>query len=125
MAKGKFEGQFASDKHIIQVGLEILTWEEDGVYFVYAPSLDLTGYNSTKEGAKKSFEDTLDDTLLYMERKSSLFDELERLGWTVNRKKMRVNSPDIEELMRDNSEIRDILNRPDVQKESHNVELVA
>ncbi len=125
MAKGKFSGQFSGDKHIIEVGLEVLTWEEDGVHFVYAPSLDLTGYDNTKEGAKLSFENTLKDTLVYMERKKSLFDELERLGWTVNRKKKRVNSPDLEELMKDNSEIESILNRPDVMKESHNVELVA
>lgn len=125
MAKGKFEGQFSSDKRIIQIGLEILTWQEDGVFFVYAPSLDLTGYDTTKEGAHAAFENTLDDTLLYMDRKGSLFDELERLGWTVNRKRKRVNAPHIDDLKKDNSEIEDLLNRSDVVKESHEVELIA
>lgn len=125
MAKGKFEGSFSGEKHIIKVGLEVLSWEEDGVFFIYAPSLDLTGYDTTKEAAQKSFENTLDDTLVYMERKGSFFDELERLGWTVNRKKKRVNAPHIEDLKKDNAEIEELLNRSDVVRESRNVELIA
>ena len=88
-----------------------------------APALDLTGYDKTEEEAKKSFSQSLDMALKYMHNKDTLFNELERLGWTVNRKKKRVNAPNLEEMMSDNDQIKEILNKTGVKKESKDVHL--
>ncbi|CAN5915363.1 hypothetical protein BH11BAC7_BH11BAC7_34810 [soil metagenome] len=123
MAKAQFKGSYKGNNFQILVDVNLLIWEEDGTHFVFAPALDLTGYDNTEEGAVKSFEHMLDTTLKYMEHKDSLFDELERLGWTVNRKKKRVNAPNISELMEDNAEFKNLYNRADVRRESREVKL--
>lgn len=62
-------------------------WEEEGIHFVFAPALDLTGYGNSEEEAKRSFEVTLAEFLQYTNNKQTFYDELEHLGWSVNRKK--------------------------------------
>lgn len=123
MAKSRYTGNFTGSKYRIDVNLDVYIWNEDGVYFAYAPALDLTGYDATEEKAKSSFSKVLDSTLKYMHNKETIFNELERLGWTVNRKKKRVNAPNIQELINDNEEFKNLLNKPDYKKERQGVQL--
>lgn len=123
MAKSRYSGKFAGKKYKIEVDLDVYIWSENGIYFAYAPALDLTGYDTTEEKAKASFSNVLDTTLHYMHNKDTIFNELERLGWTVNRKKRRVNAPDLQELMNDNEEFKNLLNKPDYKKERKEVQL--
>lgn len=123
MAKSRFSANYLGSKYRIDVNLDVYIWNEDGVYFAYAPALDLTGYDTTEDKAKESFSKFLDDMLSYMHNKDTIFNELERLGWTVNRKKKRVNAPGLEELISDNEEFKNVLNRPDYKKVRQGVQL--
>ena len=102
MAKGKLSASYQTDKHQIEIGVEVLTWAEDNIHFMYVPSLDVTGYGNTETEAKRSFKITLNEFIKYTFNKQTIFDELERLGWTVNRKKKRAQQPQKNELIEDN-----------------------
>jgi hypothetical protein len=123
MAKTNFQATFKSGKKKISVSLNLYIWDEEAVTFVYSPSLDLTGYGYNELEAKSSFEIVLEDFVNYTSNKNTVFDELERLGWTVNRKKKRVNAPNLEELKADNSTFKNLLNHPNVRQENKNVQL--
>jgi len=72
---------------IVTVGANVLLWKEDAIHYAFSPSLDITGYGKTESEAKRSFELMLDEFLDYTHSKGTIFKELERSGWTVNRKK--------------------------------------
>ncbi|MBI2257349.1 MAG: hypothetical protein HYU67_00435 [Flavobacteriia bacterium] len=123
MAKAHFQGTFNRGKYLINIGLSLYLWEEDNITFVYSPALDITGYGMDEKEAKHSFEITLKEFVDYTHNKNTIFDELENLGWTVNRKKKRIHAPDIEELKIDNDTFRNILKRGNVRQENKNIEL--
>lgn len=124
MAKARFKGTFNQGEYLISVSLSLYLWDEKGITFVYSPALDITGYGNSEEEAKKSFRVTLDEFVGYTHKKKTIFDELESLGWTVNRKKKRLHAPDLEELRTDNVAFRDLLKKNNVRSENQNVELV-
>ena len=123
MAKMHFQGEFSGSKFKVNVGLTLYFWEEDSFSFVYSPALDITGYGKNEDSAKKSFEYTLEEFIKYTHNKKTFFDELERLGWTVNRKKKRINAPNIDELISDNKTFKDLLTKSNIRKESREVVL--
>ena len=112
----QFNARYRGGKYIMTVQLEVLSWEERGTHFVYSPALDLTGYGDTLQEARESFEYTIEETLTYMENKGTIFDELERLGWLVNRKKRKVQAPDEDSLKKDNKEFARIIKMPGLNK---------
>lgn len=108
MSKVKFESTYNDGKNKVCVGLNLYLWDDEGVFYVYSPSLDITGYGNSQDEAKASFELTLGEFLNYTQNKKTLFEELEHLGWAVNRKKRRVHAPDINDLLEDNESFRNI-----------------
>lgn len=123
MAELHFQGSFNGGKYNINVGLSLFLWQEDGIHFVYSPSLDLTGYGKSEKEAKDSFQTTLSEFLSYTKNKNTIYDELEHQGWSVNRKKRRIHAPDFEEMLEDNEALKEILNKGGVQKATTNIEL--
>ena len=107
--------------YIMTVGVSVLLWEEAGIHYVFSPSLDITGYGKTEKESKRSFEVMLDEFVDYTHSKGTVYKELERLGWTVNRKKKRVKAPDHNELMSDNESYREIAMRAGVRSEQREV----
>lgn len=123
MAKEQFRGSFNGGEYNISISLSVYLWKEDNVYFVYAPALDITGYGNSDEEAKRSFEITLTEFLNYTNSKETFYDELEHLGWSVNRRKRRVHAPEFEDMLEDNKSLRDILNKGGLQRINRNIEL--
>lgn len=123
MAKVHFEGKFRSSSSDTLISLSLFIWEEQGLYYVFSPALDLYGYGKDEPEAKDSFEFNLNEFVTYTENKKTIFKELERLGWTTNRKKNRIKAPDMEEMMIDNVDLRSILSNPNIKQENTNVEL--
>ncbi len=120
MAKeGRFSGSFATGSKAVKVQLTIYSWSEDNVHFVYSPALDISGYGLTTGEAMESFTHVLGQTLDYMQKKNVLYDELERLGWLINRRKKRVQAPDTESMRRDNKDFARIERIPDVIVSDH------
>lgn len=51
------------------------------MYIAYCPELDLSGYDSTNRGARKSFQIVLKDYIAYTLEKGTLEEDLIEHGW--------------------------------------------
>ncbi|HMN04270.1 MAG TPA: hypothetical protein PKD45_00970 [Flavobacteriales bacterium] len=122
MSKKQVTASYRVGKERIELGVTVLVWEEDGLFYAMSPALDITGYGKTEQEAKDSFEVMLDEFVVYTHRKKTIFQELENLGWMVNRKKKRVVPPDILDLIQENEAVRDVVNR-DFKKYDRTLEL--
>ncbi len=104
-------------QHIIT--LQLISFEEDGLTFVYAPALDLTGYGKNEDEAKQSFETTLKEFVKYTDNKSTLVKELEKHGWVVKKKgsKMKgVKAPTYMDMLENNKEFNKIVNKKEYRQ---------
>lgn len=109
------KAEYRSPKRVINIELQLLTWEDENIHYVYSPALDLTGYGNTEKEATDSFNIMLREFVAYADTKDTILDELERLGWTINRKKRRARPPEINELLEDNETFRELRNNPAVK----------
>ena len=109
MSNIQFHGELTKGKLNISVSITVYMWDDNNVTFVYAPSLDLTGYGKSIDEAKESFKIVLEEFLHYTSNKQTLFDDLEQRGWMVNRKKRKVHAPDFEDMLNENEAFKDIL----------------
>lgn len=85
MAKpGTIQGNlaFANGKEL-QVNLQFLVFEEDGVTIIYCPSLELNGYGNTEGEAFGSLKITLAEYFEYCLNKGTLWDDLKAHGFLV------------------------------------------
>ena len=123
MSKKFVEANYDDGEHKVKVGLILLLWEEDGISYQYSPELDITGYGKSELEAKSSFEYTLKDFIGYTLKKGTIFDELERLGWTTNKKKKRLHAPEENQLLEDNETYKDLINMPGVHRSTTDLAL--
>jgi hypothetical protein len=121
MSKKFVEAKYDDGKHIIKIGLTLILWKENDIHFQYSPQLDLTGYGKSATEAQSSFDQTLKDFISYTINKDTLFDELERLGWTTNKKKKRLHAPEEDQLLEDNETYKDLLNMPGTTRSTTNL----
>ncbi len=98
----------------IKVTLGLLNWTEDNIYFYYSPALDLTGYGKTESEAMDSFTTVLEEFVEYTDNKKTIYSELEKLGWTTNKKKKRALPPTDEQLLEDNEIYKELASRSNV-----------
>jgi hypothetical protein len=107
----------------VDVDILIITFVEDGLFYYYAPQLDIYGYGQTETEAKESFETTLHEFFRYTLNKGTLNNELIRLGWKIRKNKLRITAPDFSELARQNTEFQNIINTRPFTKKQHNVQM--
>jgi len=110
MEQAKLSGVKKVGKNKIEINLQVFLFEEDGLFFAYMPSLDLTGYGYKPEEAKDSLTVVLDEFLRYTLNKNTLFIELERLGWKIKSKKKPMHAPQMTDLINTNEQLKDIVN---------------
>jgi len=108
---------------IVKLNVELFFWKEDAIYYAYAPALDLTGYGLSKGAAKDSFETILSEFVVYIQNKRTIFIELEKLGWAVNKRKKKIVSPDIDEMLSDNEHFNQLFNSKELTKSASSVNL--
>ncbi len=48
MSKKFVEANFQKGNKDITIGLRLILWQDDGIYYQYAPELDLTGYGKSE-----------------------------------------------------------------------------
>lgn len=127
MDKHQIVGSYKNLRGKIHVELLLKGWKdnETNLYFLYSPALDLTGYGETLREAQNSLKYTLDEFIRYTHTKKTIFDELEHLGWYVNRKKKRVCAPDINDLLKENKTFRTLQSKKGVRdlNKAYNLEL--
>ena len=98
--------------------LDVVLYEEEGVFYVYAPALELCGYDTTEEGAKNSFETVFQEYLKYGVENGTLQDDLKEHGWHL-RKSMEFDSPQFLVVLRHNKQLQGVINN-DYTKVSRN-----
>lgn len=123
MDKKSANAKYSDGKKSIELNISIFLWEENSIFYAYSPALDLTGYGYSKEEARESFEIMLQEFLVYTNDKKTIFKELERLGWAVNKKKKRVVSPDFEDMLSDNEHFKELYKTRDLVRDTSNVNL--
>ena len=116
MSKKTFSGEYDVDGLRVGLHVPVYLWKEENLVYAMSPALDITGYGYTEEEAQKSFEVMMEEFVSYTHRKKTIYKVLEGLGWTTNKKKKRVAAPLMEDLLRDNEELRDILKKPGVKQ---------
>ena len=94
---------------VIEAKLDVLSYVEEGVFFVFAPALDMTGYGNSLEEAKTSFEITLQEYFKYTLENKTLDADLRKHGW-VEKKEENFSSPLFSEILRKDKQLRDIVN---------------
>lgn len=104
----------------IKVKLSLLKFEEDGLYFIYSPALDLTGYGKTESEARDSYEQAIEEFFRYTTNKKTIFTELEKLGWTIS-KKNKVSAPSLSHLIQTREFMEEIFSEKQLRKVDENV----
>lgn len=119
-------GQWISGKNRIKCNLPLIIFKEDDNVITYCPALDLSGYGSTEEEAKKSFEITLSEYFRYTLNKKTLAEDLKKQGWTIRKSlKKEPIPPTMELLLQKNEDFSRIFNTHDFQKRSTIVDMPA
>ena len=119
-------GQWANGKNRIKCSLPLIIFEEDNNIIAYCPALDLSGYGSTEEEAKRSFKVTLSEYFRYTVHKKTLAEDLKKYGWTVGRNlKKKLIPPTLENSLQKNEDFSRIFNTYDFKKRSTTVDIPA
>ena len=63
------------------IKVSVVEFQEDNVFIVYCPALDLSGYGNSDTEAKQSFKTVLLEYIRYSSNKGSLYDDLKAHGW--------------------------------------------
>lgn len=100
MSDLNFKANYTGTKDKVEVSLSLLKFKEDGVQFIYSPSLDLTGYGKDPRSAKRSFEIVMEEFVNYTTNKGTLVKELQRLGWKISgsKRKPKYQPPFLDQL---------------------------
>ena len=104
------KGDFNSNHSRLKFKIILFSFKDDnGLYYFYAPQLDITSYGKTEKKAKEAFEIQLDEFFKYTLENNTLNSVLEELGWEISPKK--VSAPQINRFMNQDSMLFDILDK--------------
>ena len=115
MAQYIFEGKYQNRSAIVKVRLLLFQFkDENDIHFIYSPHLDLTGYGTDPDEAKKSFEIVFEDFVDYTLKKKTMGKVLTGLGWQLKgsaRKPKKVLAPSITSVIKDNEYVSEIFDK--------------
>jgi predicted RNase H-like HicB family nuclease len=121
MEKKSFSAELTNKKSTIKVNLPIISFEDEGVFFVYCPALDVTGYGYTEDEAHTSFAQVLKMHINYTMSKRTFVDDLKEHGWTIKNKKT-FKPPLLSESITGNDDLRNIVDSKNYKVYSEEVE---
>jgi hypothetical protein len=110
MQEAKLSGRKKLGDQTVSLNVQVVFFQEEGIFYAYMPSLDLTGCGKTAAEARKSLIIVLDEFLRYTFNKSTFFEELKRLGWKIRSKSKPMTAPKMSEMIRTNEQLKDIIN---------------
>lgn len=118
MSNLKFSGNLGDGKTGIKTELSLIYFVEDNTHIIFSPALDLSGYGNTEIEAKESFQIVLQEFINYGMNKKTLLKDLEDHGWKIrgNKKRPKIQSPDLSEMLKSNNELEDIFQTKNFQK---------
>jgi hypothetical protein len=115
--RSRFLGRLFNKTHNsnIEVKVDLIEYEEDGIYYVYSPAFDLIGYGTNAIEARQSWETVLEEYFNYTLNKKSLIKDLEQRGWVIRRKK-QFKAPTFTWMLQNNEQLSDIYNNHNFHK---------
>jgi predicted RNase H-like HicB family nuclease len=116
------EAHYNDAKHSVNVKLSLIEFEEDGLFFVYSPALDLTGYGKTHEEARDSYNVAMEEFIKYTTNKKTIAEVLANLGWNVSKKK-RISAPSLSELLQSRVYLEEIFTEKQFRKTDEEVNI--
>jgi hypothetical protein len=113
----EFFGKLLSKTHKseVKIAVDILEYDEDGLFFIYSPALDLIGYGESPEEAKHSWETVLCEYIQYGLNKKTLFKDLENRGWKIKNKN-EIHPPTFSWMLQNYQELNDVYDKHDFKK---------
>ena len=115
MSQYIFEDKYRSNEASVRVRLLLVQFkDENNVHFIYSPHLDLTGYGTDSDEAKKSFEIVFEDFVDYTLKKKTLGKVLTSLGWELKgspKKPKELLAPSIKSVIKDNEYVSEIFDK--------------
>jgi hypothetical protein len=118
-----YSGSLKDEKNNqVECRLAVITFEEGGIHFYYAPALDLTGYGNSDKEARDSFDTTLEQFFNYGLHKKTLFVELKKLGWKVSKKSVS-KPPSLVDMINKNEYLANIFEEKQYKKFDQNISL--
>ena len=113
---------FCKTKGTLEVSLSVYLFKDNDVFVAYCPSLDLSGYDSTEEAARKDFEYHLQEYIKFQIQHNMLHKDLTRHGWQVMQRKAK--GPEIGSLLR-RTQLRDVFKKPEYKMIRNTTDLKA
>jgi hypothetical protein len=94
----------------LTVNISLITFKEDGFFFIYSPALHVYGFDKNKKAALKSFDKQLSIFLTYTSNNNILVESLIKMGWkNIGAiKKPKMIMPELDELLEIDPEFRKI-----------------
>jgi hypothetical protein len=111
----KITAHYGDSRKRIEVRVTVIEFHEDNLYFIYSPTLDITGYGKTKREAAQSYSETLEEFVRYTVNKGTVFQELKRLGWVVKSKE-NIKAPSMADLVKTRSYLNEIFTNKQFRK---------
>lgn len=93
-------------RNSINVNIELILFEEDGIWVAYCPALELSSYGDNENEAKQAFEEAMSIFLSETDRKGTLERYLLKLGWQLQQKPKPVYNPPTISLRREQRLLR-------------------
>lgn len=115
--QGTISANWSEGNTKINFKLPFIAFKDSGAMVVYCPALDLSGYGSNEEEAEESFKISMDEYFKYTLNKETLFADLQRLGWKIEKGgKKNLVPPNLSKLLNENENFSRIFNRHSFRK---------
>lgn len=102
----------------VEANLSLYQFKDDGVYIMYCPALDLSGYGASRKESRASFEVVLSEYLDYCIKNNTLRADLEKHGWKLDG---GVEAPSVKKMLHGNKTLENIIYGADYVKTSRTV----
>ena len=116
-------GEYRDQAKKVVFDLVVLSYLENNLNVVYAPSIDLFGYGKTESEANDSFKTTLEEFIRYTTNKGTLNKVLKQLGWEIKPRKLLFKSPPLGYMLNQNEQFNEIFNSKSFSKYNQQVEI--
>lgn len=124
MEKLGFNAELITNKGTVRANLELYIFQENNMYIIYCPALDLSAYGKSEKEARNEFSNMFRLHLTYCVNKNSLEQDLKKYGWVVRGKKQKqIKAPTVQQMLETNNTLQDIVFNKDYQKISHLVHI--
>ena len=105
----------------IEVQLDMIDFMDNGLYYTYAPALDIVGYGKSQNEAHESFQIVLDEYIAHTLSEKTLAADLRRHGWKIS--DQRPNPPSLTWLLENNEQVKAVYDSHDFSKSTKPVKV--